>query len=391
MKFTLSRSAALTMLQQALKTCDTKAKGQLASEFLFKPTDDESYLTVTSFTDFAEQNIQVAIEDLELEGCVGFSVNGFDLVELLKNFPDEEITCVYAEDKAIFVIASKQRKTKFALPAGIPDDFVLLSVAQTGARVAVSGTSLATALRLTAFATSREYTKAPQTAVKMTLEGTTLLAEASDNERISKVSLEIEDIGPDVRTLLIPYTTAEILSTMLDGIETVTLVPCLKHIQLEWDDTLFTSNLENGVTRKFPALSKYMSGTEHANLKVSRTDILRAVKMASLLAKDSSVCIKANLDDGIIISTNEKDRGASLDVVPAQTGTGAAEVHIATKILLKGIETTSSPFLTLSFRAIQNNLLCIVLVDGEYEHCIFPVSPKSDDGEQEADGNQQSD
>ena len=146
MKFTLTRSTALTVLKQALKTCNTKAKGQADSEFLFKP--DDNALLVTSLNETSEQNIVLQCSDLEFEQGESFSVSGQALVEFLQQFPEEEVKCLYNPDDSSFVIGSK--KTRFAFPTGSGSDFVPFNFQSHGKAIELPSSSLREVFKCTA-------------------------------------------------------------------------------------------------------------------------------------------------------------------------------------------------------------------------------------------------
>jgi DNA polymerase-3 subunit beta len=376
MKFTLTRSTALQVLKQALRTCNTKAKGQADSEFLFKPDQDK--LLVTSLNETAEQNLILPCEDLEYLPGEAFSAPGQAIVEFLSQFPDEEVKCVYNADNANLVIGNK--KTRFAFPTGAGTDFVPFNYQAQVKSVEISAAALRDALKSTAFAASHDHTQAPLTAVHLTISGTELMAEACDTLRISRHTVEIDDVGADTIELLLPYETAETLAALFEDIATVTVQPGQRHVRFEWGETTFTSTLENAIGKSYPELSRFMKGKELGRVKISKGNLARSLKLAALVAKDSyvTVAIKPTESDGtgggLVISTNEA-AGMSQDTLVVQEQIGESEVNVAHRFFSKAIDSVNSAWVVLAFRELKADTIALVLVDGDFEHLIFPVTP----------------
>ena len=74
----------------------------------------------------------------------------------------------------------------------------------------------------------------------------------------------------------------------------------------------------------------------------------------------------------------------SQDSVICQSSEGESSTFSAWKYLVKAVDICSSPWITLQFRQLPNNMgAALVVSDGEYQHLIFPVLPKSNDEEEE--------
>jgi len=376
MKFTLSKTTAQSILAQALKTCNTKAKGQADSEFLV--FYEGGNLFVKSVNDTAEQTIKLPAHGIEAKNGDAFSVSGQSLVEFLRQFPDEDLSCHYQEDKSALVMSSTLRKTRIALVTGDPNDFVPVNFVPVGKPFSVDAELLAKAFKFTSFATSNDYAKMPYVAVKLRIENDMLKAEATDEARISVFKVEIEDVGADGEYLL-PHDTADSLGSMFDHVDTVEVQPGQHHLRLTWDGTVFTSSLVAS-PKPFPNLSQYLDKDKIGSAKVSRGDLLRALKMAALVAKDSS--LQASLTkDGFLIATNERT-GASQDVVPAQTQDGEGDTHMSCKLFTKAVESALGAWVDLEFTKLGEDIVALIVKDDAYRHLMFPVQPKDLDADE---------
>ena len=384
MKFTLNTSIALSLFSQALKTCNVKAKGQPDSEFLFVKTDD--VLTVTSFNETSEQQIKIPTNSISGDDA-RFSVAGQGVVEFLRQISDSEVTCQFSSKNNVFYMVSSDpsRQTKFAFPCGDPNDFLPIVFKPTGVEASVSGNVLSTALYSTAFAASTDGNQAPQTAVRLRLSNSFLFTEASDFHRISCYSVDLAESEEIEFSLLLRKDISEVLSNLLADVSDVSLVLAQNHVRFLWNNTIFTCILESEMKRKFASVEKFFDGELEGEAVISKGDLQRSLKLASLVARDSSVGI--SLKDGkLSITTNEQDKGASQDSVVCQSSEGESSTFSAWKYLVKAVDVCSSPWIGLEFRKLPNNLgSAFIIKDEGYLHLIFPVLPKQDDAEEEED------
>lgn len=384
MKFTLNRSNTLPLLSQALRTCNLKNKGEVDSMFLFELLNGK--INLTSADKNAEQIMTLSVLDIDDSGESSFTVDGTSIVEFLRQFPDEEILCSYNTDKSAFIMSSKTRHSKFAFLTGKAKDFMKMSFTDNNNIIKVKGSALSAAFKKSAFSTSLDTSLSPLTSIRLQIKADKILTESSDNYRITTYNIINEGVE-NTLDLLIPKETADNLSVILDSVEEVSIIPSKRLVRFTWDNTVYTSRLENSVGKPFPQVSKFLGGDKKAFMTLSRGDLLRSLKLASLVAKDSYLNLSVQ-PNGLLIATDEKDKGASQDLVTAQSVEGEAESLIACKYLIKGIEMTDSPWITLEFRnvAMLEEAGCaLVIVDGNFEHFIFPVAPNDLDIEDEED------
>jgi DNA polymerase III sliding clamp (beta) subunit (PCNA family) len=379
MKFTLSKTTSQSVLAQALKTCNIKAKGEADSEFLIFYNQGD--LFIRSVNDTAEQTIKLRAHEIDAQNGDAFSVSGQALVEFLKQFPDEDIVCTYQSDTGALMLNSTVRKTRVALPTGDPNDFIPINFVPVGKPFSMDAEILARALRCTSFATSTDYAKMPFVAVKLQIENDKFKAESTDETRISVFQTEIENVGANGEYLL-PRETADSLASMFEHVDTVEIQSGQHHLRLTWEGTVFTSSLVSS-PKPFPNLSTYLEQDKQGRVKVSRGDLLRALKMAALVAKDSSVQASIT-NDGLLLTTNERT-GASQDVVPSQERDGDGKTYMSCKLFTKAVESTSGAWLEVEFSDLGQDIVAVVVRDEDYQHLMFPVQPKSLDENEEAD------
>jgi DNA polymerase-3 subunit beta len=370
MEFSLNCSTVIPVLNQIIKTCD-KTASNTNSMILFKEYDGGIYITSTN-NRIAEQTILLPIDKLVSEVNESFFVSGQQIVEFFRAFPDEEAECKY--DGSKLLIKGGYRDIKFEFPTTTSDGYIPFHCVSESNPIECDAQSLSNSFVLTAFSSATDDDLGILTGVNVTLMGDKLITQSSDNTRISINEIDIEDVGVDPFTFLIPKEVADILSSSLNDVVSVNIEKCKNHIKFCWDDVIFVSRTVSDPENDFPDLFQYIDGNKTSEIKISRVELLKALRLAALLAKDSCVILNSS-DKGLKISTKETDKGSSSNVVDAEFIDGKAETNIPFKNLLKGIEVIGSPWLVMEFREMSfTDLPGICLVDDSYRHFIFPAA-----------------
>ena len=379
LKFKLTRSVALRIFSQAYKTA-SKKKDTFESKFLFEEKDAK--LLLTSNFNTAGQTIVIPDSSFDATKGESFTILGQILVDVLKQFIDQDITFTYTKDKNIFYITSENSKCAFS--CGNSDEFVPFSFDMNESPVIVSGQLISTALKHTYFCAHKEQN--PINSVRITMKDTEFTAVALDNTRMSIYMEEIDDINRDAVDFLLPTPSAEILANLLEGVDEVSISANNSHARFEWEDTVFSTQQISKMNKKFPGTTDFYKNNLVAFGTFSRNELQRSLKMASLFVSKSSVKLKISEDGkekGILISTYSKDRGASKDLIMAQTVSGNSEATLSCANLVKAIDSTSSAMLDLEFRRLNydDDDITLVIVDNNYTHYIFPIIPDLSDEE----------
>jgi DNA polymerase III sliding clamp (beta) subunit (PCNA family) len=370
MKFSISKNNAIKTLTQALKTCASKEKDKLVSDFFFEL--DGSQVRLYSMDSFAEQHLTLPVSQVFTDGG-SFSTYGANIPDLIKNIDEDEITFNFNEDKKVLGVSSGDKKLMFVLPA-TDKEFVPMRFVQSAAPVIVDGTALGLALTYTSYAASSNPANAPYTAVKIAVKGDTIEAQATDHVRIASYETELKEAVDRKFHFLLPRSVAETLGKLIGDAEDVTITVGESHVRFEWDGTLFQSVLEPERDHQFADLGKYLNGTEVAHAVVDRPKLVSAIKRAQILAKDSVVHLAiSESSKSVTLSTKEKDRGMSKDPLDVQDVEGQGEQSFPCKDLQKAVDMLPDDTIDLSLRSLPGAGFVLVLHDGAKtnQHMVF--------------------
>jgi DNA polymerase III sliding clamp (beta) subunit (PCNA family) len=376
----------LPILNQALKTCK---KGDV-NDSVFVLTSDikNKQFTVESIGRDVTQKIIFDIIDVKGDEDVSFTIFGNTFVDFIRQFKDNEITCAYEEENNLIKIGNITKTSKFIFPTGTTEEIVPFKFGEDGKKITCKTEQLISVLKKTFFSTSVNLNESPFTAVKLTQENNKLIAESTDKYRISicEKDLDANDNNEDF-VLLLPRETAEILPQLLEGIDEVTIVTNKKFIKVEWNNTIFISRLEiDNQNRPFDLL-RFKNFPSKVEFKISKNDLLNAIKLSSLVAKDSFLLLKAD-EKGLLICTSEKNKGAGMDLVVAQEVNftddeeETLETKMSCKFFQKAIEVASTAWVKLSFidfpKVRQHGFVLLIADEEDYKHFLFPVVPNDE-------------
>jgi DNA polymerase III sliding clamp (beta) subunit (PCNA family) len=279
----------LPILKQALKTCNTKSKGKADSEFLIYKKDEILY--IVSINEISEQSIILPYESLDKGDDFQFSINAALFLEFFNQFPEDKIQCVYKQDDNALIAGNK--KTKMAFPCGKGDDFSSFKPLLTDDEFEIESNLFMGLIKNTYFSVSSEWQNAPLTALKFTVDFNHIRAESCDLGRISIVQKESRLNCNKSHVFLIPKEAVDFLSSLNIQDSKIKIWPCKKHFKISWGNTIYTSLLEG--SHNFPDLNVWIEKPTIAKVKVLSSELQNALKLSSLIAKDSY--IKLQLDE----------------------------------------------------------------------------------------------
>lgn len=396
MQFTLSRSSVQIIVSTLLKTCNTKGdKSSLDGHLYFEVIDDSGSLNLMASTTngTADQTSLIPTISLDASAGEGFFVEASIFSEFMKNFGHEDISAKLLGkpgSESELIIGSKAKNTYLTLPIKSKDNYVPVHFVKSGVSFEIKGAVLAHVLKMTAFSAAPDHRLPAINAVKLNISGTEITALSCDNFRVSRCVAKTDDTGV-TSEFLVPRVSAEILSSLLSNVDIVSIQSGRNHLRFSWGDSVFTTVLEAS-GKKYPSIDKFFDATLISTVVLSRGELVSALKVTGLIAKDTSVSLDV-LDKGagLMISASQRTGGSTEITVVVQESDAAADSIVAFKYLKTAVDMISDPFVKIQFRSLENDVLAPIFVDEHgFEHMIFPVEPndgndENNDGESDGD------
>jgi DNA polymerase III sliding clamp (beta) subunit (PCNA family) len=365
LKITFSRTSTLPILKQALKTCNTKSKGKADSEFLVYSEDN--VLKITSINEISEQTIVLPHEQMDNGDDFKFSINAALFLEFFNQFPEDKIQCVYKEDDNTLIAGNK--KTKMAFPCGKGDDFSSFQTLLADDEFDIESNLFMALIKNTYFSVSSDWQNSPLTSLKFTVDFNHVRAESCDLGRISIASKESHLNCNKSHVFLIPKEAVDFLSSLNIQDGKIKIYPCKKHFKISWGNTIYISLLEG--SHNFPDLNVWIEKPTVAKIKILSSELQNALKLSSLIAKDSY--IKLQLDDKLHISAADDSVGMLKYSLDCEEIEGKCETLVSHRSFLKYFDLFQDLKLEFEFKEINENSYGILCKNKDVNHMIFPV------------------
>lgn len=378
MKFLLKKSSCLPALDQAKETCGSQGNTKYVK---FEFAGDR--LSITAVNSFAQQVVEVPVDELEASDGESFVIDGRAFIDFIRQMPDDEVS-VELSDLKLKISTTAGRKVKYSLNTEDPRVFAPIIFSPSKSKVTLSPGTLATALKATFHSAHKEANYRPYTSVRTTLREGTVMCEATDYTRIAVYAAEAPEAGKGAFEILLPRDNAQVLSNILHrgSPQEMTLNPSGRHIILEWPGTMFVSTTEFETPKAFNPLSEYFVDPS-AQVKVSRDGFLGALRLCAFLDPDAAITVTLLKNGGgVQLLAQESDRGTGTDVVPVITDEDEKLTNpevvskVSLRALVKAVESCEEPFIKLYTQLVAGQAIGIVVEDGNenLRNLVLPVA-----------------
>lgn len=370
MKITIDTRVANQIFKKAKLTCNTALKGTADSEFNFFAQDGKLYLQ--TINDYCQQIIDTELsvpEDFETFSCEANLASDFTSI-----YTADKLNLVYSADNSVVHLGDKQ--TKCVVLANDGSDFIPFNFIPKPITFDVPGNSLWHALNYTAFSTSKE---SMINAVYLNFDSSYLTAYSFDDRRMSRFRIKIGDNCPEFESFFVPKETAEILINLLQDY-TVTFQVGQRHLKLSWKNTTLILSLVQIDKKSYPDLNKFFRKDDVASFSANKSEMMKALKLAGLVAKNSFINIELK-DSKLIFTGSDKERGSTQNKIDCVSSENNGEVQVLHKDLMDCIGKVSDEELSFKIKQIDDEKLSLCLMCGNFNHLLMPIVSKEDNEE----------
>ena len=361
-------------LEKAVTTtsrfASTRAQLPILGNILLTTKKSKVYFSSTNLEISASVKVGAKIEE---EGEV--SIPAKVVSELVANLPHETIT-LSAEKEQLKVSTSGFSSTILGMNSSdfpkIPnsiDKEKAMSFSQEG---------LVKALAQVLFATSTDETRPVLTGVLFQFKKNTLSLVATDGFRLSRKNLTIKTEEKIPEDVVIPKTVLGELSRTISDDENVLLGVQDKEKQVIFGvgDTILSSRLLEG---EYPDFEKIIPKELPIKVLVDKEELMRAVKLASIFARESANIVKIKvLKDSVKVSAESGSAGSQETEVDAKvegSGVGQKDFEIAFnyKFVEDFIHSVVGEEIKMEFSGVSTAAVFTDSTDESYLHLIMPV------------------
>lgn len=354
-------------LQKSLLIINRAISGRsqlpILSNILIETKEKKLFLTSTDL----EIGITTSIP-AEIKKTGGVTVPAKTFSELIGSLGSEEVSLEL--DGANLIVNTKNSRASFSTQPS--EEFPKLYL-EKGEKIAeIKGQSLVKDVEPVFFSTSIDMSRPVLTGILLRPEKDGVLMVATDGYRLSlkKSKTKIDKLET---SLIVPGRVLKEIASFKELGKTVSIFVAKEQNQIlfELEDTILVGRLIEG---EFPAFEKIIPTDESTNIEFDREELLKAVKMCSIFARESANIIKMSLKkDSLTVSSQTPSLGENTVTTDAKMQGEENEIAFNVRYLLDVLTHTPGEELVFSMTGPLNPGVFRVKGDETFLHLIMPI------------------
>ena len=249
--------------------------------------------------------------DIINEGVITIPAKKFS--DIIKELPEEEVKIIVKKNNIIEVISAN---SYFKLMGIAKEEFPKLPTFKDKEFITISQSRLKKMLEMSFFAISRDETRYVLNGVLIELKENYIKTIATDGRRLTLIETQGNFPQKINKKIIIPSKTAQELMRNLNQEGEVRIIFSENQACFEFDNIILTTRLIEG---EFPEYDKVIPKEIKDKIKVSKSNLFKAIKRVALFTNPDSIAIKLDITrDRIILSKKTPDLGEARDEVEAK-------------------------------------------------------------------------
>jgi len=347
------------------KAVATKGSLPILSNVLIETEEGRLKLAATDLETGVVTWIGAKIEE---EG--GVTVPARLLLEFVGNLPPVELKL--SSENQIFTISAEKSHSTFN---GVSkDEFPSLPKTSSEYFLKVNPKDFSGAVSEVAFAASSDETRPILTGVLMKVSGNTLTFVGVDGFRLAERVLMLSETVKEDVSLVIPSKTLLEVSRVVGGSEEpikISLLPEGNQLIFEMPNVLIFSRILEG---QFPEYKKIIPADFVTSATIVREELLNAVRLASVFAKDTSSIVKLHFKGSeVSLTSTAVEVGEGESTADAEITGGELEIAFNSRYLTDLLSNIKGERLTFSGNDSLSAGLFKIVGREDYLHLIMPV------------------
>jgi DNA polymerase-3 subunit beta len=290
--------------------------------------------------------------------------------ELIASLTDESINIQTIDSK--LEVSTKRTKSVFQTVSS--EEFPRLYESKGEKLAILSGKDIKEELSSVVFSASQESTRPALSGVLVRKEAQGFLFVATDGYRLSLRHYKVPETKiAENSSFIIPARVLRELLSMKEDDSDIEMFVSEKQNQIlfEQDDTILVGRL---IEAEFPTFEKIIPSDFSVNVSFDREELLKAVKICSLFARDSANIIKLSLTKGSInVSSGASSVGENTVKVDASLNGEENEIAFNSRYLLDVLGNVTEKELTFDMIGPLNPGVFKVKNDESFLHLIMPI------------------
>lgn len=232
------------------------------------------------------------------------------LSDIVKSMPDAAIEV--AEEKGSATIACEQ--ARFEVRTMRAEDYPAFPELAPEREMTLPFETFAKMVKRTAYAAGNDESRAILTGVLIEKKGRTCTMVATDAYRVGQAVADF-DGGDGEFSAVVPASFLSEVASLKDAPDEVRIGIGDNQVVFSWEGATFVTRRIEG---NYPNWRQLIPSSAETTIMTERTELLQAIKRASLLAATGSLELESGEDSGgLAVSGKSKDVGGAVEVVGA--------------------------------------------------------------------------
>jgi DNA polymerase-3 subunit beta len=315
---------------------------------------------------------------VEKEGAI--SIPAKILAEFVSSLPSAKVDFEVKENQ-LFLTCGSYRADFIGLPAS---EFPVIPSLSKQSATVFEGEFLSKAIGQVAFAAAVDEARPVLTGVLMSISETEVILVATDGYRLSlkKISLKenkkikgLDKLKKFKKGLIVPARTltevARIVNDSEEGEVRLMVTPEANQMIFALGEAEIVSRLIEG---EFPDYQKIVPDQSTTKLSLDKEDLLRAVRMASIFARESANIIRFKVDSSKLeVSANTAQVGSNFSNIEAKVTGKGGKIAFNSRYLLDFLNAAEADQVVFELSSALNPGLFTLPKDPSFLHIIMPV------------------
>lgn len=304
MRFTISSSVLNSRLQLLAKVINSKSTLKVLDCFLFDCRNQSIQITASD----TENTFQTIIQLDSLEGEGRFAVPNKNMLDALKELPEQPLTLDIDTDNYSISIFYQNGVSKFAIQSA--EDYPEMEKSNDGSTtLTLKSDTLLDCISRSLFATDTNEIRPVMSGIYFDIDTDKVAVVATDGHKLVR-NLNFGIGSENVSSFILPKKPANLLRNSLAKDESDVVIRFTqRNAEFVFGDLTLTCRLIEG---RYPNYNAVIPQTNPNELVVDRKALLSAVKRVLPFASASSLLIRLSIEQGkATISSEDIDFAAS--------------------------------------------------------------------------------
>jgi len=236
----------------------------------------------------------------------------------------------------------------------------------------IEKTLFADSLKKVLIAPANDETRPVLAGIFFNFKNNMLILAATDSYRLSEIKMEIKEQLED-KSFIVPARTMNEALRLISSTDTenISISPTENQVSFKIGDTKLVSRLIEG---SFPNYTQIIPSSSKIKVRASHSELVSALKMSALFAKNSANNIKIKTEKNeIIIKSMASQSGSANAKVPAEIEGESIEIAFNVRFLLEVLQVISTDKVEFCFNDSSSSGMIRSLKNDNFTYIVMPL------------------